>query len=143
MTMTATMTIRYSELIRLNNFEDRFEYLKLNGRVSETTFAGHRWLNQMLYSSSEWRRFRRRIMIRDDGCDLAHPDYSIYGGVYIHHLNPITIDDIVERRSCVFDPENAVCCSLKTHNAIHYGGLESSGVSKLVERYENDTCPWR
>lgn len=135
--------IRYSELVEIPTFEGRFEYLNLNGKVSEATFAGHRYLNQVLYSSSEWRRFRRRIILRDDGCDLAHEDYPMYGGIYIHHLNPLTIDDIIERRACVFDPENVVCCSFQTHNAIHYGTLESSGVCIIVERKPNDTCPWR
>lgn len=132
----------YSELILLPTFKERFEYLKLNGVVAEETFAGHRWLNQHFYRSIEWKRFRRRIIVRDAGCDLADPDRQIYGTIIIHHLNPITIEDIMQHQSCVIDEENAICVSTRTHRAIHYG-IEAALEEEYKERTKNDTCPWR
>lgn len=136
------MSKTYSELIKFEIFEDRFNYLKLIGTVGEITFGGHRTLNQMLYYSPEWKSARRKVILRDNGCDLAHEDYTIHGSVYIHHINPITIDDILERRSCVFDLENLVCVSFRTHQAIHYG-TEELLPKGLVVRKKNDTCLWR
>jgi hypothetical protein len=132
----------YSELIEIPAFEDRFEYAKLGGTVGEETFGGHRYLNQMLYKSRDWKTTRREVMLRDDGYDLAHEDYPIAGNVYIHHLNPITIDDILEKRDCVFDPEFLISTSLNTHNAMHYGDKDIL-VKGPVIRTKNDTCPWR
>lgn len=132
----------YSELITIPTFEERFEYLRLNGVVSELTFGHNRYLNQDFYHSVEWQRFRREIIVRDEGCDLAHFDRPIYSKIIIHHLNPITVDDIVEGRKCVFDPENVVCTMHKTHNAIHYGD-DSQIIKDIVVRKPNDTCPWR
>lgn len=132
----------YSELIRISNFKDRFNYLKLTGVVGDVTFGGHRWLNQTLYKTEMWKSARRKTILRDNGCDLAHEDYTIHGSVYIHHINPITIDDILERRSCVFDLENLVCVSFRTHQAIHYGDEELLPKG-LVVRKKNDTCLWR
>lgn len=132
----------YSELIKIESFEDRFKYLSLSGTVGEATFGSHRHLNQTLYQTEKWKSTRREIILRDNGCDLAHNDYSIYGTIYIHHLNPITIDDILEERPCVFDLENLVCTTFRTHNAIHYG-TEDLLPRKVVERKRNDTCPWR
>lgn len=138
-----TSTIRtYSELILLSTFEERYEYLKIGGRVGVITFGGHRELNQTLYHCDEWRTVRREIIIRDNGCDLADDDRQIQGRILVHHLNPITIDDILQRRANVFDPENLVCCSFKTHQAIHYGAL-SMLPTRAVSRQPNDTCPWR
>lgn len=133
---------RYSELIKIESFEDRFNYLTLEGRVGEITFGGHRQLNQILYQTEKWKRTRREIILRDNGCDLAHEDYPIPYSVYIHHLNPITIDDLLEGRPCVFDLDNLVCVSFRTHNAIHYG-TENLLPKKIIERKKNDTCPWR
>lgn len=133
---------RYSELIQIPTFEERFEYLKLNGIVGDFTFNGHRYLNQRLYRSNEWKPIRRRVIIRDQGCDLAQEGYEIAGQILIHHINPITIDDIVERRPCVFDLENLVCTSLNTHNAIHYSDEEILPKG-LIIRTKNDTCLWR
>lgn len=136
-------TIRtYSELIRISEFRDRFKYLQLNGIVGDPTFSGHRYLNQMLYKDPEWRRIRREIILRDGGLDLAHEDYPIVGNAYIHHIEPITICDILERRACVFNPENLISTSLNTHNALHYGD-ENLLPEVLQERFPNDTCPWR
>lgn len=136
------MIKRYTQLSRLKAFKERFDYLKLDGSVGNETFGSHRYLNQRFYKSREWRRARREVILRDDGCDLGHPDRPILGEIYIHHLNPITLDDILERKPCVFDPENLVCVSFKTHNAIHYGG-EDTRPEEYVERQKNDTCPWR
>lgn len=132
----------YSELITIPTFEERFLYLKLDGVIGKETFGFKRWLNQEFYHSDEWLSFRDEIIIRDCGCDLGVPGFEIYSSVLIHHLNPITYDDILHRRLCVFDPENAICTKLSTHNAIHYGD-ESLLVLAPVERSHNDTCPWR
>lgn len=132
---------RYSELINLKTFEERYEYLKIGDGIGTPTFGGHRYLNQKLYKSKEWAKTRRDVILRDNGCDLAFDDYTIYGKILIHHLNPIDIDDILNMRDCVFDPENLVCVSFDTHNAIHYGsGLVYFDVP---ERTKNDTCPWK
>lgn len=136
------MTKSYSELMKLKTFDERFRYLKLDGIVGETTFGGHRYLNQILYQTSEWKRTRLDAILRDDGYDLAHGDYMINGPIYIHHINPITVDDIIRRRPCVFDLENLISCSYKTHNALHYGN-EDLPYSKPAERSVNDTCPWK
>lgn len=132
----------YSELIKIEKFEDRFKYLCLAGIVGETTFGGHRYLNQMLYQTEKWKSTRREVILRDNGCDLAHEDYSISGSIYIHHMNPITIDDILQERPCVFDLENLISTTFQTHNAIHYGSknLLPKGPAN---RKKNDTCPWR
>lgn len=136
------MTIKtYSELIKIPEFKDRFEYLKLSSNVGDVTFGGHRMLNQILYSTQEWKEVRRRVILRDDGCDLGHPDYPIMDSIYIHHLNPITIDDILNRRPCVFDMNNLISASFSTHNAIHYQNSIDLGLP--IERRPNDTCPWR
>lgn len=141
--MTKTTIYKtYSELIKIEKFEDRFDYLSLVGIVGETTFGGHRYLNQILYQTDKWKSTRREVILRDNGCDLAHPDYSINGSIYIHHINPITIDDILEERPCVFDLNNLICTTFRTHNAIHYG---SKGLLQKAPagRKKNDTCLWR
>ena len=132
----------YSELITLPTFEERFEYLRLNGTVGSETFGHDRYLNQTLYRSPEWKRFRHKIIIRDNGCDLACEGYEIYEKILIHHINPITVKNILERNPMVFDPENVVCTILNTHNAIHYGD-DSLIIKAPIQRYKNDTCPWR
>lgn len=136
------MNKTYSELITLPSFKERFLYLKLDGVVGKETFGFKRWLNQEFYHCDEWLRFRDNIIIRDGGCDLGVSGYDIYGPVLIHHLNPITYEDILHRNPCVFDPENVICTRLKTHNAIHYGD-ESLLALAPIERSHNDTCPWR
>lgn len=132
----------YSELIKLPTFKERFRYLMLNGRVSEMTFNGHRYLNQRLYRCPEWASIRRQVIIRDDGNDLGCEGYPIFDSVLVHHINPITIGDILERRDCVFDLENLISTSFNTHNAIHYGS-EDLLPQDLVVRTKNDTIPWR
>lgn len=132
----------YSELSNLQTFKERFDYLKLNGKVGEDTFGHSRFLNQDFYSSPEWRRTRRNIIVRDNGCDMGLDGYSIQGRIYVHHINPITVDDILERRPCLFDPENLICVSSMTHEAITYG-IEDMLPTDPVIRRPNDTCPWR
>lgn len=132
----------YSELITIPTFRERFQYLKLGGSVGESTFGYDRYLNQTLYRSAEWKRFRRDMILRDNGCDLACEGYEIYEKVLLHHINPLTIQDILRRDPKIFDPENVICTVLNTHNAIHYGD-ESLLVTEPIERFKNDTCPWR
>lgn len=134
----------YSELMLLPTFEERFEYLKLGGRVGKETFGFDRWINQMLYTSNEWRSLRNRIITRDDGCDLAMPGRKIPEGVtiMIHHMNPITVEDIVNKSEFVFNPEYLICTIKITHDAIHYGDSELLYKDPVV-RFKNDTCPWR
>lgn len=133
----------YSELIKLNSFEERFEYLKLTGVIGESTFGGKRYLNQEFYKSSEWKRCRNSIIIRDNGCDLGCEGYEIGGIIIVHHINPITIDDIIHRRPKIFDPENLISTSYKTHEAITYNGKVDFLIRKPIERKKNDTCLWR
>lgn len=133
---------RYSELIKLKTFEERYRYLRLIGKVGEETFGFDRFLNQELYKNSVWRRrIRREVIIRDEGCDLADPSRPIAGRIIVHHMNPITLDDIRSGDSKVFDPEFLICCSHDTHNAIHYG--DSNLLQKdPLERKPGDTLPW-
>jgi hypothetical protein len=131
----------YSELIRLRTFEERFEYLKLGGVVGRETFGFERYVNQTFYRSREWKHVRREVIIRDNGCDLAFDGLSIFGKVIVHHINPITIEDIEEGRDCIFDMQNLICTSHNTSNAIHYG--DASLLSKThVERTRGDTRLW-
>lgn len=137
-----TNTKRYSELSTIPTYEERFKYLQLKGAVGDDTFGYDRYLNQILYNSPEWKRLRNQIIIRDNGRDLGCEGYEIYGRILIHHMNPITVEDIVSRDPIVFDPENLICVSHNTHNAIHYGD-ENLLIMAPVERTKNDTCPWR
>lgn len=145
----------YSELKLLQTFEERFNYLSCKKAVGDITFGHNRYLNQILYTSKEWKKFRRDIIIRDNGCDLADPDHPIerysdrelkdkrkYNKIIIHHINPLTEEQVVNRDPCVFDPENVVCVSELTHNAIHYG---DAGLlpKEWKPRTPNDTIPWR
>lgn len=133
----------YSELITLPTFLERFRYLQLNGQVGESTFGYDRYLNQILYHTSEWRHFRNEIIVRDNGCDLGCDGYNIAGQkILIHHINPISVDDVLQRTKKVFDPNNVICTVLDTHNAIHYGD-ETLLTTEPIERKPNDTCPWK
>lgn len=141
--MVIRMSIRtYSELITIPSFIDRFLYLKLGGTVGQETFGFDRYLNQTLYRSTEWKRFRRDMIIRDNGMDLACEGYDIVGKILLHHINPITDKDVLRRDYKIFDPENVICVSLNTHNAIHYGD-ESLLMTTPIIRTKNDTCPWK
>lgn len=141
--MIVMRTIRtYSELIRLPTFEERFRYLKLDGLVGKDTFGFDRYLNQEFYRSKEWKEVRDFVIVRDNGCDLGMDGYEIVGRIYIHHMNPITVNDIVHSSDFLLNPDYLICVSHNTHNAIHYGD-EDLLVTAPVERRKNDTCPWR
>lgn len=136
------MNKTYLELSQLKTFEERFKYLQLNGAVGQDTFGFNRYLNQALYGSKEWRKVRNEVIIRDNGCDLGVYGYDICDRILIHHLNPITVDDILNRNPEVFDLNNLICVSHRTHNAIHYGD-EDLLITNVNERSKNDTCLWR
>ena len=134
----------YSELILLPTFEERFAYLQLKGTVGKETFGYDRWLNQVFYRTGEWRHLRNQIIARDLGCDLACDDREISGEpIFIHHMNPITADDIVDRSEFLLNPEFLITTIDSTHKAIHYGDESLLVRSKPIERAPNDTCPWR
>ena len=133
----------YSELIKIPTFEERFEYCKITSVVGQQTFGFDRYINQTLYQRNpRWLKLRRDLIIRDNGCDLAHQDYPVNKRIILHHLNPISEDDILNERSIVFDPENLICVSHNTHNAIHYGSSDLLPKGEIT-RLPNDTCPWR
>lgn len=135
----------YTELIQIPTFEERYEYLKLKGKVGEDTFGFDRWINQDFYTSHEWRKFRRQIIARDLGCDLACEDRPFLQGelVTIHHMNPIEVYDIVKHTDFLMDPEYVIATSDTTHRAIHYGDRSLLKVFEPVVRKPNDMCPWR
>lgn len=132
----------YTELSKLKTFEDRFNYLKIGGQVGEETFGFDRYLNQTLYNSPEWRKVRRDVLIRDEGRDLGIEGEEIAKYALIHHMNPITERQILDRDPEIFNPEYLITVSRKTHNAIHYGDIELLR-NEIVERTPNDTCPWK
>lgn len=134
----------YSELISIPSYEARFEYLKVPGLVGQDTFGGYRYLNQAFYTSREWLSFRNQIIVRDLGCDMAYPGEEIGGIIVIHHINPMSPEDILNNNPMVFNPENVVCVSELTHKMIHYGTKEDLlRATSFVERSINDTCPWK
>lgn len=145
----------YDELITLATYEERLKYLQTNSKIGATTFASDRIFNQNFYRSTEWKNAKRQVIIRDNGCDLGLKELPIIDSTYydkksckrkkapsviVHHINPITMDDIVNKNPCLFDPNNLITCSLRTHNEIHYGNCEKK---EIVERRKNDTCPWK
>lgn len=132
----------YSELIQFPTLAERYAYLKLDGQVGEETFGFDRYLNQIFYKSKEWQTIRRNIIVRDNGCDLGLAGYEIGGRIFIHHMNPISKRDILERSDFLLNPEYLICAAKRTHDAIHYGD-EFLLPAKLIERRPNDTCPWR
>lgn len=132
----------YSELIQLPTFEERYRYLRLQGSVGKSTFGFDRYLNQNFYRSTEWKRIRDEVIVRDNGCDLGIEDRTIYGRILIHHMNPITEKDILRMSDILMNPEYLICVTHQTHNAIHYGD-ENQIFTGLVERRPNDTCPWK
>lgn len=139
-----TMTIRtYTELMKLYTFEERFRYLKLVARVGEETFGFERYLNQQFYHSQEWKSIRNQIIIRDNACDLGIPGREISKGIIIHHMNPITKDDLIHQSDFLLNPDYLICVSKKTHSAIHYGDESILFNDGTIERSKNDTCPWR
>lgn len=137
------MIRRYSELIQLSTFEERFNYLKLNGVVANETFGFDRYLNQQFYRSAEWKRVRQQVIIRDRGCDLAVPDHEIFDHIIVHHMNPMSLEDIENNPELLLDPEYLICVSLDTHNAIHYGDGNYGNKDVIVDRIPGDTTLWR
>lgn len=132
----------YSEMILLPTYNERFRYLKLDGKVGADTFGLDRYLNQVFYRSAEWKRIRDMVIVRDNGCDLGIPELPIYGKVIIHHMNPLSVDDILkDDPEYVMNPEYLVCASHSTHNAIHYG--DDSQLQEYIPRRANDTAPWK
>lgn len=141
--MVIQMIIRtYNELMLLSTFEERFEYLKLSGRVGEETFGFDRWLNQKFYRSAEWKHLRDQVIIRDNGCDLGVEGREIYGKILIHHMNPISKKDILERTDLLLNPMYLISVTKQTHDAIHYSD-DSILMKDPIVRSRNDTCPWR
>lgn len=136
------MMIRtYNELRRLHTFEERFRYLDLRSVVGNSTFGSDRYLNQLLYHSREWRRLRNDIILRDEACDLGIPDRSIHDKIIIHHLNPITMENVENGDDCVYDPNNLICTCHSTHNALHFGG-EALLINIPKSRSKGDTWLW-
>lgn len=134
---------RYSELIQIPDFRDRYRYLRISGNVGEETFGFDRYINQRFYRSAEWRRIRNMVISRDCGYDLAHPEHLIAGQILIHHMNPITVKDISNATEYLLNPDFLISTSLDTHNAIHYGDESLLHEEKPVQRLPYDTSPWR
>lgn len=140
--MSMKSTRNYNELSKLKTFEERFEYLKLSAIIGEDTFGQERYLNQYFYGTPEWKELRREALIRDGGNDLGIEDHPIVGRVEVHHINPITADDIQNGAECLLDLDNVICVSPNTHKAIHYGDSSLLPKDPIVRR-PNDTCPWK
>lgn len=132
----------YSELITLPTFEERYRYLRLGGTVGEDTFGFDRWINQRFYKDPEWLAIRDQVIVRDNGCDLGIEGREIYGKILVHHMNPITKDDILNRTDFLLNPEYLICTIKSTHDAIHYSD-EGLLMKEPITRTKNDTCPWR
>lgn len=142
--MNQTIIRTYSELITLETFEERFLYLKLDGSIGEDTFGFDRYLNQLFYRSPEWKQVRNFVITRDMGCDLAIPDHEIINQqILIHHMNPLTKEDIIYKSDYLLNPEYLICTTKKTHNAIHYGDERILDQIVPIVRTKNDQCPWR
>lgn len=140
--MTRKIIRTYSELITLPTFEERFRYLKLGGKVGEDTFGFDRYLNQVFYRSAKWKEIRDYVIIRDNGCDLGMEGHEIHQRILVHHMNPITKEDILRESEFLLDPEYMICTIKNTHDAIHYGD-ESLLITAPIERRKDDTCPWK
>lgn len=132
----------YTELSQFNSFEDRYRYLRLGGSVGTDTFGFDRYLNQIFYRSDKWKHIRDKIILRDNGCDLGVEGYEIHGRILIHHMNPITINDIEQESEFLLNPEFLISTTHNTHNAIHYGNKDLL-IKVPLERTKFDTCPWR
>lgn len=140
--MTRKIIRTYSELITLPTFEERFRYLKLGGKVGEDTFGFDRYLNQVFYRSAKWKEIRDYVIIRDNGCDLGMEGHESHQRILVHHMNPITKEDVLRESEFLLDPEYMICTIKNTHDAIHYGD-ESLLITAPIERRKNDTCPWK
>lgn len=142
--MNQSIIRTYSELITFETFEERFQYLKLDGSIGEDTFGFDRYLNQLFYRSPEWRQVRNFVITRDLGCDLAIPEREIINQqILIHHMNPLTKDDIINKTDFLLNPEYLICTTKRTHNAIHYSDDRILIPDDPVVRTKNDQCPWR
>lgn len=139
------MSKSYTELISYPDYADRLEYLLLYSQIGDSTFGQDRYVNQHFYHSYKWQKFRRSIILRDQGCDLAHPDFPILQGtkLLIHHINPITLEDLIHERPCLTDPENVVCVAYLTHQAIHFANKDMILERTPIIRTQNDTIPWK
>ena len=134
-------TRTFSELSHIPSFEGRFQYLKLGGNVGRETFGFDRYINQRFYSSFEWKRVREEVIVRDNGCDLGVPGYEIHGGLLIHHINPMTADDVSHGEDWILDPEFLITTTHNTHNAIHYG-TDTLLPKVAIAREPGDTRLW-
>ena len=132
----------YTELKQIPTFIERYRYLKIGGKVGEETFGSDRYLNQVFYRSKEWMNIRNYVIVRDLGCDLGIEGYEIIGKIFIHHMNPLTVEDILNRTEILLDPEYLICCTKNTHDAIHYGNEDLLWTDPVI-RTPNDTCPWK
>lgn len=132
----------YSELIQFKTLEERYRYLRIGGRVGEETFGFDRWMNQVFYKDPRWRDIRDEVITRDNGCDLGLEGYDIHGKIFVHHMNPVTKDDIFHNFDSLLNPEFLISTSKRTHDAIHYGNEDLLPQSPIV-RTRNDTCPWK
>ncbi|HMT68903.1 MAG TPA: hypothetical protein PKD16_02010 [Saprospiraceae bacterium] len=135
------MIRRYSELASLGTFEERFEYLRLRGQVGDPTFGYDRWMNQDFYASTQWRQIRHHVIARDQGCDLGVEGFEVFDRIYIHHMNPMSVQDLQDGNEDVLDPEFLISCTHRTHNAIHYGNGRHLP-RQLVTRRAGDTKLW-
>ena len=136
-------TIRtYQELVKLKTFKERYNDLKLGGKVGEETFGFDRYLNQKFYRSAEWKRIRDQVILRDNACDLGMADREINSRIIIHHMNPLTKYDVINQTEFLLNPDYMICVTKRTHDAIHYGD-EDILFGEFIERSKNDTCPWR
>lgn len=133
----------YSSLIKIQSFAERFQYLLLNGSVAEETFGSGRYYNQAFYRSDLWRHIKRQIILRDQACNLGVPGFEINTAIYVHHIVPITIDDIIYQTDRLLNPDNLICTDLETHNAIHYGTCDFIKSYEWTPRQPNDLFPWR
>lgn len=137
------MKIRtYSELMTFSSFKDRYQYLRLNGSIGESTFGFDRYINQKFYRSAEWKHIRNYVIVRDNGCDLGVEGYEIHEKILIHHMNPIALTDIQNASEYLLNPDYLISVALATHNAIHYGD-ETLLIRAPTVRRPNDTCPWK
>lgn len=143
MTMSTRIIRTYTELSRIKTFEERYDYLRLAAKVGEKTFGYERFLNQVFYRSPEWKTVRREVIRRDNGCDLGIEGRDILGVIEIHHINPITIEDVENSSDILLNPDNLICTSPMTHKAIHFGDQSLLPKNEPIVRRPNDTCPWK
>ena len=142
MVLVTMMRRSYRELIQYSSFEDRFNYLRTASRVGELTFGYDRYLNQSFYRSDEWRKARDKVIIRDEGCEMGLPGFQINGRLIVHHINPLTLEEVEGLSESLTDPDNLICVSFDLHNAIHYGDEKFLTAALPAERFPGDTSPW-